>query len=197
MAKRRDKIPFEEIYSLVSESWRPVIDNFLSRYKGKSLIQYKSAVAFIIYHTRKQDLSLLTFNDYQSVQAGIKSSQKSYANALFQYLYGFDILQIDDGFSSLWSKEALRKEIEKKRNNRISKEPKKETTHRAKILSVEDIALLNKLANHPHDQELITKYCFIWEMLFYTDCKVTDLQELDRGHYIDHKIIYYRSIYIK
>lgn len=190
LAKHRDKVPFEEIYSLIPELWRPIIDNFLSRYEGKSLIQYKSAVAFIVYHTGKQDLSFLNFNDYQSVQAGIKSSQKSYANAFFQYLYSFDVMRIDEGFSSLWSKAALRKEIETKRNKKINKEPNSETTlRRARALSVEEIALLNKLANQPHARELITKYCFIWDMLFYTDCKVTDLQELGRSHYKDHLLI--------
>lgn len=184
----KSKIDTKEMFSLLTEETRNILESFLKHYSKLSVSQYKSAISLMFYELGKDDVKKLNIVDYNKAKEYFLSkdsegSQVAYIESFFKYLYWKKILECDDGFDGLWLIKDIGKHFSNPRTTRV-KPPYKPA------LTLEEITKIDDLMKLDYENYDMMKISFYWHMIFYEDCAINELtKEIDVSSFRGSQII--------
>ena len=181
------KLNTEDIEALLTENSKKVIETFLTHYGASSKATVRSSVYRLLYHgLSKDDVSKVNFQDYLKIfpTADKKlSTQDSYKQSFFKFLYVFDHLKKSEGFSTIWIKDRDIRQFEKgkkyEEDNLI--EPKKP-------LPIEELMMIQKVLETESTKLGTLKMQFSWFAIFELGIDVVDLKNITSENFSNGQI---------
>lgn len=182
MKIKEKKIGVEEKFELLTPNTQKTIMQFLKIYDGKSSYnQYLTYITNMFYSLGYKDVSQLTFEDYIKSQSYGGDTQKSHRKTFFRYIYAFNKLVNENGFT--FNKDEMIKEYGNKLNRKLNKKPKKEKESYVPALDFYQLQYVIDLINMECDITNMDKYklSFIFYILYNTDYSIEDLKKNING----------------
>lgn len=181
--------------NLSKETQNIIATKFLTHYKGKGKLDYRSAILRMLNNEiKKKDARAITFDDYLDLKEQMwpgeldsKPSQFTYRESFIKFLYAFDYLKEPVGFEKIFIKDNLIKWFESKVANKSNRVIKKYKPH----LTIEQINSIELILSVIDYNDIIrVKEAFSWYMLFYTECSIHALRnEVKADNYINGHIV--------
>lgn len=188
MKKTKNEISL--LRDMFDKNTQDVTNDFLTYYKESSHVQYINSIYNMLFEVvGKNNVADLTFEDYEKVlkfydtDERKECSQDRYRSTFFKYLYAFDIVKKPEGFENKWLKKDCINHFNKMKNRKINKEY-------TPVLTFGELDRLQQYVNMEcENNKEKMKTSFLYYMLYYTNCSVSELMKMNTDNYKNGEII--------
>jgi hypothetical protein len=173
----RDILISDEFEELLTENSKKIIDSFLMYYKESSRKSMRSSVNRLLYELGKEEVSKVNFEDYLKIFPNDDkelSTQESYKQTFFKFLYAFEHIEKPLGFETKWIKDKLKKQFIKRERREEAED--KNTKSPRKTLTIEELMSIQKVIEANSTKLETLKMQFCWFAIFELGLDISELR---------------------
>ncbi|MFC7372449.1 hypothetical protein ACFQPF_12280 [Fictibacillus iocasae] len=187
----KEVLAAEFIAKWLTDNSNQIINSFLTYYEDSSLSNMRSNVYKMLYsEIKKNEVSKVNFEDYRNIFPDKNkklTSQESYRNSFFKYLYSFDHMELPFGFETIFPpKDYLIRHFERLK----IREPKKILEKERKILTIEELTSIQNVIEADSTKLETLKMQFCWYAIFELGIDINELRHSINSNNFDEGVLH-------